>query len=304
MNVLTIFLNDLSNYSDNDLYKMALFLNVKNPDTYNRHLLKLKIATIQFNNYFNSNLDIKIPKRGLVTISNECLNGFEIQKLLGTGTYGTVHSALNYKLDPNKKYAVKFQNLYVDKNKFTNPTDYNKQKEFLINEFQNEVNIWKKLNEYNIGPKIYDVRICTDIEIGLIASELWSSSLKSNELCNLDPLLIKKLRNQINKMHEYYYIHYDIKPDNILVKKDKNGNIIDLTLSDFGLTAQKENKLIEPEIFYQYHSYYSPNFYRQVTLEDVKKNPYLFDFGLLYEIQLCNPKVKQISKYPINLTKK
>lgn len=305
MNTLTFFLNDLSNYSDSDLYKMASFLNIKNPSIYNRNLLKLKLATIQFNNIFTSNLDINIPTRGLITISDTCLKGYEIQKILGSGTYGSVHSALDSKdyLNPNKKYAVKFQNLYVDKNKYSTK-NYNIQKDFLIKNFTEEAKISQLLNDYNIGPKIYDAWICTSVEIGITVTELWDSTLEEKDLCTLDPNLIQKLRNQINEMHKYYYIHYDIKPDNILVKKDKNGTIIDLTLADFGLTSKNINTSITPEIFYNYHSKFAPNFYKQVTLEDVKKNPYLFDYGLLYEIQICNPNVKQISKYPIELIKK
>jgi serine/threonine protein kinase len=301
MNNLDNFFKDLSKYSDKDLYQMAKILNIDNPNIYNRKLLKLKIATIQFNKYSNSNLDINIPQRGTVTITETCMQGYEIKNLLGKGTYGSVHLAINPKnINPNKKYAIKFQNLYVDKNKFPDPITYQKLKNFLRQDFLDEVNISELFSKYSIGPIIYHAWICEDIDIGVTVTEFWDKAANDiNELCNLNPELVKKLRNQIIKIHNLDYIHYDIKPANILIKKDYLGNIIDITLTDFGLSL-KRPKVQDSLVFYNYHKNIAPNFYKNITLQMVKKNPIIFDYGVLYEIEKCNPNVT-LGFYPIKV---
>lgn len=298
MNTFDKLSKDLSNYSDKDLSSIAKYMNINTNN--NRKILKLKIATIQFNKYYNSNLNINVPDRGSVTISEDCLQGYEIEKLLGSGTYGAVHLAKKlYDINPKKKYAVKFQNLYIDKSYYKNPIQYEKDKKKMENEFIEESNIASLFLKNSIGPKLYQVWICSDIEIGVTVTELWDSALKKEELCNLSPLLVKKIRDQILKIHDLGYIHYDIKPDNILVKKDWTGKIIDITLADFGLAAKSTIKQ-DSLVFYNYHKQYAPDFYKKITLEMTKINPYLFDYGLLYQMEKCNPNVV-LGPYPVNL---
>ena len=53
-------------------------------------------------------------------------------------------------------------------------------------------------------------------------------------------LVIKKLAEAVKHCHDNGIIHRDLKPDNILLKLDKNNDILDIQLADFGIC--KENK--------------------------------------------------------------
>ena len=243
--------------------------------------------------------NIKFNDRDTINITLTCFKHYHLKELIGSGTCGLVYTAINT-LNLNY-YAIKLQNLYLHKKDFINIDNYNIAKNNIYQEFHTEANITKLFDSYGIGPKFYDSWTNNELEIGIIVTELWDTTLEDYNLSILPEKIISKLRYQIESIHNIGYIHYDIKKQNILINLNNNDEIIDITITDYGLTEKIDTKpRVSFKIFYDYHYKYTPSFYSQLTISDIEKNPILIDYGLLYEIELCNKNV-QIGNYPINL---
>jgi len=205
-----------------------------------------KYISNKFNNHLmivkNANFGTIIPlgkNAYSVYINDECLNGYTIGKLIGSGSYGSVYSLKSQKT--KQSYVVKFVAL-VDKD---DKTDY-----------INEVKYHKEMNKLNIGATIIYDAICKgvsynnsvppmfkdksikykDIDVGVIFMEKWDGDLEnvSNTFINSQSKkIVHALLPQLINMHKHLYVHYDIDSRNILYRK-KNGTY-QFTLSDFGL---------------------------------------------------------------------
>lgn len=210
-----------------------------------------------------------------IKIKTICLHGYQLQKYIAEGTYGVVYKTCA--IDGNCNYVIKIQ-------KFDSKDSDN------INDWHKEVKLTKLLNEHNIGAKIAGSWLC-DKE-GFIVSELWDGDLKNYECPPRN--LVRKLKTEIETLHGLGYVHGDILPKNILVKRDQRGRIIDATLSDFGTVDTPQNwKKSEKEFgwietFYDYHindshpfnfHYYKNN---RISLSNVIDNPSHLDMDLIY----------------------
>jgi serine/threonine protein kinase len=243
--------------------------------------------------------NIKFQDRDNITIPETYFQGYSLKKLIGTGNYGLVYSAIN--VSNLNYYAIKLQNLYINAKEFSDTSYYNKIRDIINQEFLKEAIITRLFDAHNIGPKFFDSWINHDLEIGIIITELWDSTLESYNLYDISRKIACKLRDQIETIHDLGYIHYDIKKENILIKVNKNNEITDITITDYGLTEKINDTPKESfKIFYEYHSTYVPEFYSQIFLSDIEKNPILLDYSLLYKIELLNKNV-EIGKYPIKL---
>jgi len=244
-------------------------------------------------------INIEFMDRNTINIKNPFFKNYYLEQLIGYGSTGLVYSAIN-ELDL-KKYAIKLENLYVDKNNIKDISNYENIKYNTYDDFHKEVNITKIFNDNNIGPKFFDSWINHELEIGIIVTELWHTTLSLYNSYSIPEKIINKLRQEIEKIHNLGYIHYDIKKDNVLIKINDYNEIIDITLTDFSLTEKITDKsTISLEELYKYHSTYASDFYIQLTVSDLENNPMLIDYGLLYQIELCNKNI-QIGNYPIKL---
>lgn len=218
------------------------------------------------------------------SIAKICLDGYNLTKYLAEGTYGVVFKT-GCDIKGDCKYVIKIQILDDD--------------EELIRGWEKEAMLVKLLSKkYNIGAGLIGAWRCGN-ETGLIVTELWDGDLQLDTQPNVNPScitkkLINKLKTQIKTLHDIGYVHGDILPKNILVKKNNQGVVTDVTLSDFGSvnTPQgwRDEEVPGPEswieIWYGYHlnhpfleEYYEDN---NITLKDVIKNPALLDFDLIY----------------------
>lgn len=213
-----------------------------------------------------------------------CLKGYKLKKYIAEGSYGVVYQACDMKKTCN--YVVKIQQLdFHDETK--------------MDDWLRETEITGMLSmKYDIGPKFLGAWLCEQDQVGIIVSELWDGTLfgcPSKELIN-------KLQQQIDTINNLGYVHGDILPKNILVKKDSKGKIIDITLTDFGtVNTVKQWKKDEKnygylETFYEYHTnsqnvtkfYYKDN---RIKLADVIENPMYLDKSLMYYFdKFCNKK--------------
>ena len=77
----------------------------------------------------------------------------------------------------------------------------------------------------------------------LIVTELMDINLKKyvvKHCCLTESVaqdLFVKLAKALQKIHQLDIIHRDLKPENILLKLDNDKNIIDVKISDFGLSC-------------------------------------------------------------------
>lgn len=233
------------------------------------------------------------PKGRLINKSE--LRGKDINKVyeilkeggyIHEGTYGVVYQACD--TEKNCNYVIKIQII---------------EDEDDLKTWRKEVEIMIKFNEYGIGPHVSAAWTCTDGTrlFGIFAAEKWDGNLGDGDVEKCPPKhLIDKLESQIKTIHKLGYVHGDIMPKNVLVKKDSKGNITDLTITDFGTVDTPANWKLEQsssgwiDTFYSYHTegyfrflypYYKNS---RITIEDVRKSPGLMDYDLpFYLRQKC-----------------
>ena len=202
---------------------------------------------------------------------NHCLEGYKLVEKLGRGTYGTVYQYS--KIDNNKTYAIKVLRLVG-----RTPEEHKLA-------FEKEARLAKKFSEtWNIGPKF--VASCYGEDTGYIITEKWDADLKFED--ELTPRVVAKLLQQIKVLHDHDYVHADIFPRNVLVRKVED-LIYDITLTDFGLTntvsgLAKSESLVEAILwnhfkFPPYRAYYNAHKYFP---NDVRNNLKLLDFPLVW----------------------
>lgn len=142
----------------------------------------------------------------------------KVKKLIGKGSYCKV-----YQLDNNKIYKIYDDIYHNDNSKY-----YDK---FLINEITN-INLLSTDNK-NI---IYEeIDIFTD-KIGIVMNNLGINLYEFiNSRKKIDIKLIKKIISDVCKImiksNNKFIIHGDLKPENIMIDRDYNVNIIDWNLS-------------------------------------------------------------------------
>jgi serine/threonine protein kinase len=202
-------------------------------------------------------------------ISKKCLKGYKIKEYISSGTYGSVHKAC---LEDNCDYVIKIMS-----------TDDLPSK---IEEGERT----KEMSNLEIGPKYYGSWTCLDDNVFIIVTEKWDDELKVNDIQNLDKEIIDKYEELVKKLNNSGYIHMDLLPKNILVQRYKDLTVIDITLTDFGIMVTKDKiNTLDPawiNTMYEYYmGYTSTAEYfedKNITLEDVIKNPIHFDKALLY----------------------
>lgn len=203
------------------------------------------------------------------------------------GTYGIVYQVCD--ASKNCNYVMKVQNL---------------TSEGQINDWKKEVELMIKFNKYDIGPIVSAAWMChnklTEQVFGIFTSEIWDGNLGAGDIdaCPSKEL-IDKIERQIKTIHKLGYAHGDIMPKNILVKKDSNGIITDVTVTDFGTVdtpeewRRKQSEYDWINTFYDYHINYVKNntFLRPyftnsfITLEDVIADPMLLDNDIVYYLR-------------------
>lgn len=347
-NTIQLFKQDLGKYSDQQLDVLAKYLDIPNYENLSRADLESTIARSQADISQTANLKVKITTNDIennieTEVPDSCLKGYEINNILGSGGYGSVY--IGKKLNDNNIYAIKFVNLKPSFDRKQNPKKWELDYTHNKNTFKAESDLTKLFSDNKIGVQFYGSWICDSVQIGIIVTEKWDSSIyplfkkayideintlklkletepkKLNkdeknkiqnrinilqnyvnslvyDICNLSQDIITKLRYQIKKIHELGYIHYDITPANILIKKDSQGKVIDIALTDFGLTRKKTDILnVDPKQHYKFHFNNNPEFYQQVSFDLVQKYPILYDYSFLYYLESCNPGVTP-GKYP------
>ena len=232
--------------------------------------------------------------------TTDCMDGYTLKNFLAEGGYGVVSHVCDIK--GKCQYAMKFQNI-KDQGQRTR--------------WEQEIALTKKLSvRFNIGPKFVGSWTCPKEDIGVIVTELWDGQLPPECITRG---LINKLKTQIQDMHtvftnppykrpgsrpedDDYVVHGDIFEKNILIKKDSSGNIIDVTLTDFGVLQSKRewktktftddqgrtrsyldgwfNDYVKKHPYIM--EYYNDN---HLTFKDVERDPSIMDNALVYYLE-------------------
>ena len=224
--------------------------------------------TINFSNVNHIFLNHSNQRNFLINKStdddgNEQLNNYVIStNILGKGTYGLVK--LCHNIAENKDYAIKI----IDKAKLKRMF-FTTQKKF-VNPIENEITILNRLNSIHIV-KTYEIIDAIDHNNTYIILEYMkkgsiSKILQQKKFLNILTIwnYFRNLILGLEYLHEKVkIIHFDIKPDNLLVNEFNK-----LKITDFGISYQfydvdlvKSNNLgspfyMAPEMTYKDAKYF------------------------------------------------
>jgi serine/threonine protein kinase len=184
------------------------------------------------------------------------LEGIELGKFLGSGTFGSVFSGFH----EGRQIALK-----LNKSKDSDED----QKEFL-DEIQNEAQIIQKLNEQDPKDRHSIVRMCGSglldsktfcLVMHLYAMDLHDFLYKENKYgLPLDSIckIAKELFSTLVYLRDSKIVHCDLKPRNILIQKTQTpmGTKLQLRIADFGsaVTSPQSNEEREYKVTRYYRA--------------------------------------------------
>ena len=193
---------------------------------------------------FDSNIFVQNSLKDPLTIYTK-------EKSLGKGSYGEVF------LVKHKLTGIVRAMKIIDKN-----SEIMKEEELSDKDIFNEINILKKIDHPNIT-KIFEF-YTSPSKYYLILEFCEGGDLydfvKSNELTEFQVIYIMfQILSAMNYCHKMKILHRDLKPDNILIKKNQDG-LCRVKICDFGTSAifkkgEKQNEIIgtlsfmAPEMF-------------------------------------------------------
>jgi len=136
------------------------------------------------------------------------------------GAYGTVHEAC---LADGCSYAVKFQRYRSER-----------ERARILGEVSTQRVLWE---QHAVGPRYVGSWQCAEQRVVAIVTELWAGG-SLDECEYVPPRVVDRLEAQVRSMHRAGYLHNDMFPRNVLVRRDGYGHIDDATITDFGLASK------------------------------------------------------------------
>lgn len=263
-----IYINLNETYDDKDLELMARYYGIQMD--LDPAIQKFMIALHNYNsNRYDADMRVDFSI-GTRDIDDHCLHAskYSIKEKLGSGTSGVVYKVIDRQT--NKAYIFKIM----------------LKNENVMGELKKQVLFSNK----GIGPKVIDFWQCAG-DISIIVMEIWNDGNLLTYMRKGDKLSLENINvllNQVKEIHAMGYVHSDIKPENILVKKENNA--IRVTLSDFGLT-------IPPEDYNKYPKWFDTirNYILSMTRKEnkpfvsryepyIKQYPQLLDLIAIYNV--------------------
>lgn len=158
-------------------------------------------------------------------------------------------------------------------------------------DFVKEAALTKIMSDAGIGAKLYKSFICNGAhEVGVLLLERWDGNMTPEDLAQVaqNQHLQNILAELVMKLHMLGYLHLDLKPKNVLVRR-RLGIVTDIRLTDWGLTEPRNEPLSNIRLM-QLYNYHAKRGYTQIGLEGIPyerfiADPRLFDYGLLFYFQ-------------------
>ena len=166
---------------------------------------------------------MNLNKYKMSSIPKGILSDYEIDSILGKGTFSTVKLATDIRT--NEKIAIKI----LEKNKIKTTRD--------LNRINREINIAKNINHLNIV-QFYEIKEDLDKYYILMEycenGELFDLILSKKKLSEDEAAYyFYQLVNGLEYIHMNNIIHRDLKPENLLLTKNNILKIIDFGLSNY-----------------------------------------------------------------------
>lgn len=145
--------------------------------------------------------------------------GYEVERLLGKGAFATVWEAIR----EQTKEAVALKIIRVDL-----------ATEEVFGRFAREIRLMQQMDHPNIA-RVYESRI--DQDLGYYAMELVPGMTLEKHVHNQRPkagkilLLMAKVCDALEHVHQHGIIHRDLKPTNIMVTEDGQPKLVDFGLA-------------------------------------------------------------------------
>ena len=232
----------------------------------------------------NNNLDNE--ECNLIVHVDDVINNYLVKDLLGQGVSGQVYLVYKNK-EENQKYALK---IIKNKKIYKNQSLIELKVVTTLNTKHNNSHIIKVYEYF-----FYQEHLCIVFEL---LNENLYQLLQHNHLqgisLNSINFIIKQILEAVEQIHKTGIIHCDIKPENILLKinKDKNKTDISVKVTDFGSACLKNNPMF---------TYIQSRFYR--APEVILGIPYtqaidIWPIGLIAaELYLGGPLLPGYSEY-------
>ncbi|KAG5671977.1 hypothetical protein PVAND_002141 [Polypedilum vanderplanki] len=174
------------------------------------------------------------------------ISDYELLQQIGSGSYAIVHKAINKKTREFCAIKVMERKKFLEKNRMQQLID--------------EIAILKKL-EHRYIVKMLDFG--WDNQNIYIITELCDTSLhcviKKRPLREKSVrLYIRMLAEALKYLRENNISHFDLKPHNILLKREKCSSLYVLKVADFGFASMVEDELEEQSILKGSYLYMAP----------------------------------------------
>lgn len=195
------------------------------------------------------------------------LQHFDIDKtrMFGQGGTSLVYGACEKKTS-NCNYAVKI--IY-------GKVAYPKSEKDCLNyleRMKQEILISHMMSDIGIGPKVFETAIDKNNKIGYIVMEKYEGTLPDLIFQNDENEEVidfaKQIKPLLTKMHGQGIIHGNLRPKNILFKRNKDQDKIKLAISDFGQAFfSNDRRLIQADFdrLFRSRALVSPRFIKGGT---------------------------------------